>query len=1084
MLGCVNMGTFRTTNTGQSIPKIVLSLAILWALSAAAFGQVSNAKHDETLIVGSEQEYPPFSKGMTDSEASGFTVELWKAVAVASGLTNYKVRVLPFEDVLSGFKRGDIDVMINLAQSEERKKFADFTVPHVIVRGAAFVRDGAPNIKSEAELSSKKIIVLAADLAHDYAKVRWPGKQFLLVKNTADGMRMLASGAGDAMLVSKVAGLNSLNLTGLKGVHALPIHIGFAQKFSFAVHKGNSDLLARINEGLDVVKATGQYDRLYEKWFGVYEDHGPDYRAVRITVFLLLSGFAIFGIYALSKRAQERGASLRALQEAETRFRATFEQASVGIAHLTLDGQFILVNDRLCQIFGYSREELLERTFASITYPGDLVENLALMKRLKAKEFPSFSMNKRYLTKSGSVVSARIFISMVDESEGRAPYVVGVVEDIGDMMAATERLQESETLYRGLMEFGADAVFLATPAGKVVKVNQNAEHLLGSGQRELVGLSLVDLHPDCEKERVRAAYKQIVMTGQGTLENVLVIQVDHSERFVDISGSCFTVAGEVVLQAVLRDVTERKIAERKARVLAARLDLALRAGSIGVWTFDQGVGQLTWDARMHELFGVSPFTFSGALSDWQAIVATEDRSFLLEVAQFAYQPGLTFDHCLRVEVDGGDTRHIQVWATCEQSKDGAIGLLTGVAYDISDRIRNEQRLRHANIELEQVTKQKDEFIAKISHELRTPLNSILGFGRIFLQDAITEEQKNNVTQILRSGEHLLSLINDILDIAKVQSDRKQIQFEATDLVQVAREVCALVKPIASESKVTLSIEEPDFGNQSFAWADRQMVKQVLFNLISNGVKYNREGGLVVVSFSLKDAGRTTVRVQDTGIGIAAADYAKLFKPFERLSPNHKGVRGTGLGLSISRELVEQLGGCLTVDSMLGFGSVFEFDVETFCGQGPIDLRLEINDRPAEDSVATKTILVVQAPGVSSWQPGSEYLERSGVKLAFADSGTEALRAAKWQEPVLILVSLSLADGGASTLITRLRQSALTRSIPVVVFFDQEDPESAERVLALGVKRVVRCPVEPLEARILLSSLLELGTNMKLTEARA
>jgi ABC-type amino acid transport substrate-binding protein len=162
----------------------------------------------ETLVVGSEQDYLPFATGLTDAEAGGFTVELWKAVAAEAGL-NYTIRVRPFRQILQEFKVGKIDVLINLAYSDERHSFADFSVPHVIVHGAIFVRKGESNIRSEVDLAGKSIIVLNADLAHDYAVSKGWGKQLVLVNTSADGFRLLASGRYDAMLLSKLVGMQT-----------------------------------------------------------------------------------------------------------------------------------------------------------------------------------------------------------------------------------------------------------------------------------------------------------------------------------------------------------------------------------------------------------------------------------------------------------------------------------------------------------------------------------------------------------------------------------------------------------------------------------------------------------------------------------------------------------------------------------------------------------------------------------------------------------------------------------------------------------------------------------------------------------
>ena len=291
---------------------------------------------ERSLVVGSEQDFPPFATGMTDETAGGFTVELWKAVAAEAGLA-YTIRVQGFRQVLEEFKGGQVDVLINLARSEERAKFADFTVPHVVVHGAIFVRDGERAIQSEADFGGKSIIVLSADLAHDYAVSRGWAKQLLKVETAAEGMRLLASGKHDAMLLSRLAGLQTLQSTGIRNVRPIQARAGFAQKFTFAVQKGQPELLAQINEGLSVVKSNGTYDALYEKWFGVYETKDPEVRDVLAYVLPVVAFFIVLAAVFFYRRRREREAAERKyrdlLERTESQKLAAIGQLTGGLAH-------------------------------------------------------------------------------------------------------------------------------------------------------------------------------------------------------------------------------------------------------------------------------------------------------------------------------------------------------------------------------------------------------------------------------------------------------------------------------------------------------------------------------------------------------------------------------------------------------------------------------------------------------------------------------------------------------------------------------------------------------------------------------
>ncbi|KFE62351.1 ATP-binding protein [Hyalangium minutum] len=246
------------------------ALVPLWLLLAGAAAFAQGAPEQRVLQVGSEVDYPPFALGQKGGEASGFTVELWRAVAKEVGLP-YTIQVAPFHEVLGGFKEGRIDVLINLAESVERKGFADFSVLHVKAYGAIFVRAGDSDISSEEDLQGKSLIVIRADLPHDYAVSKGWEPNLTLVKDTAEGLRLLRAGGHDAMLVNKLVGLQTLRELGFKDIKPVPVQLPFFQKFGFAVHKGDAETLAEINEGLAITKANGTYDAIYEKWFGVLE---------------------------------------------------------------------------------------------------------------------------------------------------------------------------------------------------------------------------------------------------------------------------------------------------------------------------------------------------------------------------------------------------------------------------------------------------------------------------------------------------------------------------------------------------------------------------------------------------------------------------------------------------------------------------------------------------------------------------------------------------------------------------------------------------------------------------------------------
>jgi diguanylate cyclase (GGDEF)-like protein/PAS domain S-box-containing protein len=336
-------------------------LAFLILLPAQ--GHAATAHSDRALIVNSEQDYPPFSIGMTDPEAGGFTVDLWKAVAAEAGLS-YDIHVHPFHQVLREFREKKADVLINLAISDERRRFADFTVPHVVVNGAVFVRKNTNNIRSENDLAGKSILVVNGDLAHDYAISRGWEKQLVLVNTAAAGLQLLNAGQHDAMLLSKLAGMQTLRANRLGNIEALGFKAGFAQRFAFAVHKGESELLGRLNEALAVTKSNGTYDALYLKWFGVYEVkelHLSDYLGTIVTTLAtLLSGSGIL----FHRRQLERA-------RAKNKYRNLYDQSPDMFVTVDIHSSKIIdCNQTLLSITGFTRSNVLGQSALTLCDPG------------------------------------------------------------------------------------------------------------------------------------------------------------------------------------------------------------------------------------------------------------------------------------------------------------------------------------------------------------------------------------------------------------------------------------------------------------------------------------------------------------------------------------------------------------------------------------------------------------------------------------------------------------------------------------------------------------------------------------------
>ena len=393
------------------------------------------------------------------------------------------------------------------------------------------------------------------------------------------------------------------------------------------------------------------------------------------------------------------------------------------------------------------------------------------------------------------------------------------------------------------------------------------------------------------------------------------------------------------------------------------------------------------------------------------------------------------------------------------------GNLTGygkVTRDMTERQRFEQELERAREAAAAANRAKDDFLSSMSHELRTPLNAVLGFSQLLALEPLTAEQHDSVRHIVKAGQHLLDLINEILDISRITSGRMSLSPEAVSVTEVINEAVAMVAPLAASRGVRLKAED---ANGLHVLVDRQRIKQVLLNLLSNAIKYNYPDGDVAVTWEKGGTGRLLVKVSDTGAGIPETMMHRLFKPFDRLGAEAGQIEGTGLGLALSKGLVEAMGGVLTAESTVGKGSAFT--VELPLTEPPVQ-RLDRETREAElhaegeAQAATKgrRSVVYVEDNLSNLHLVERILERRpDVRLVPALQGRIGLDLATQHQPDLVLLDLHLPDMSGEDVLRQLKGHPNTASIPVVAMSADATAGRVSRLLEAGAVDYLTKPID-------------------------
>jgi PAS domain S-box-containing protein len=763
------------------------------------------------------------------------------------------------------------------------------------------------------------------------------------------------------------------------------------------------------------------------------------------------------GIVCLALNITDRKKAEETLRSSEAKLHAITDSAQDAILMMDPQGAISYWNPAAESVLGYPREEAigkdLHRLLAPEPYHSAHHAAFPEFVRTGRGNAVGKTLELAARRKDGREIAISLSLSAVLLEDKW--HAVGILRDI------TERKQAEESLRQV-----TDRLSLATRAGGVgiwdydvannrLVWDDQMFRLYGTTREQFGGAYeawQAGLHPEDRQrgnEEVQRALRGEedfntefrVIWPDGTIRSIralAIVRRDPSGRPVQMIGTNW-------------DITEHKLAEAELQESKQRLDIAMQGAGMGAWHWDIAEDRRYFSDQMCSLLGINPATFRGTAEELFSVIAPEDREAVKAALSRTLDHDVPYESEYRTIWPDGSIHYIAARAKLSRDDTGRPLRLSGIVWDTTDRMQAENKLKDtvaalesankalevSNQVAESATRAKSEFLANMSHEIRTPMTAILGFAELLLDEAGLDrappERIEAIHTIRRNGSYLLELINDILDLSKIEAGRLNVERIVCAPVQVLDDVISLMRVRSNAKKLPLTLEYVG-GIPETIHSDPDRLRQVLINMIGNAIKFTETGEVRVVARLVQELGKPAllqVDVVDTGIGLTREQSLRLFQPFSQAdSSTTRKFGGTGLGLTISKRLAEMLGGDITLSSTPGKGSTFSLTVETGDLEGvrrlesPLEGAPSAARAPADGTVPAMRLdgrILLAEDGPDNQRLIAFVLKNAGAEVTVVENGQiahdEALAARDRGEPfhvILMDMQMPVLDGYEAT----------------------------------------------------------------------
>ncbi len=788
----------------------------------------------------------------------------------------------------------------------------------------------------------------------------------------------------------------------------------------------------------------------------------------------------------------------RVLLESEEKLSVTLNSIGDGVIATDAQARVTRLNPIAEQLTGWTQAQAtgraIDQVFHIINQETRELATIPVLETLAHGTIQGLANHTVLIARDGNECAIADSCAPIRDSSGEVVGAVLVFHNVTEEYAVQQALRDSAALVQTILNTVVDAIITIHARGGIIEtVNPAAEQMFGYLATDLVGKSFSVLIPELDRDQRSGSLEYYSASAEarasGLGREVIGQRGDGSSFPLEIAVSQMWLGGQRFFTGILRDMTARKQAEealQKAGALQSAIFNSANFSSIAtdakgvIQIFNVGAERMLGYAATDVMNKITP----ADISDPQEVIARAKA--LSEELSTAITPGfeaLVFKASRGIEdiyeltyirKDGSRFPAVVSVTALRDDQDSIIGYLligtdnTARKQVEAERARLDQVLQDKNVELERAmyaaekaNLAKSDFLSSMSHELRTPLGAILGFAQIMEsgQPPPTAGQQKSISQILKAGWYLLELINEILDLALIESGKLSLSLEPVSLVDVMLECEAMIEPQALKRGISVvfgTLLAPLYVN-----ADRMRVKQVLINLLSNAIKYNRSGGSVSVDCAVVGEGWVRISVRDTGAGLSQEQLAQLFQPFNRLGQKASIEEGTGIGLVVSKRLVELMQGVIGAHSTVGVGSIFWVEL----GHAPEAPATSHAIEPAPLGLATtqgnaqlQTLLYVEDNPANLMLVEDLIARRPDIHLLSARDGIRGVEMAHAALPDVILMDINLPGISGIKALEILAQDPITAHIPVIALSANAIPRDIEKGLEAGFFRYLTKPI--------------------------